>query len=266
MIPGNTSSQGKYSDQPTSVSATAGSTEATVSFTLPAYDGKGVATYVVTASPGGATASGSTSPITVTGLSNGTAYTFTVTTVTGYGVSAVSTASGSVTPVAPPYFPPFFPPSFTPCPPPGSPATLATAQQYCVRSCGGNSGCDGGSCGYSCQDSYSFQYWCQGCGTGPGGYEGGYEPQLINGCCGYTSGGGAGPGGGGENPPPPTPACTSCNGVLASYSDNYECYNGQYCLRRTYNWTAPYGNPDPCVGCPASQTETIECYGSLGIC
>jgi hypothetical protein len=53
---------------------------------------------------------------------------------------------------------------------------------------------------------------------------------------------------------------------LASYSDNYECYNGEYCLRRTYNWTAPYGNPDPCVGCPATQTESVECYGSLGIC
>jgi hypothetical protein len=262
VIPGNTSSQGKYADEPTSVSASPGDGQATVSFTLPEYDGKGVATYVVTASPGGATASGSTSPITVTGLSNGTSYTFTVTTVTGYGVSRGSGNSNAATPVAPPYFPPFFPPNFTPCPPAGSAATLATAQQYCTRSCGSNSGCDGGSCGYTCEGTYSYEYWCQGCP----GYEGGYNQGLREGCCGYTSGGGGGGGGGGGTPPQETPACTSCNGVLSSYSDRYECVGGEYCLVRNYVWTAPYGNPDPCNGCPASQDAVVECYGNLGIC
>ena len=63
VIPGNTSSQGKYSDPPTSVSATAGNAQATVSFTLPTYDGKGVATYVATSSPGGLTGSGSSSQL-----------------------------------------------------------------------------------------------------------------------------------------------------------------------------------------------------------
>jgi len=225
VIPGNTSSQGKYSDPPTSVSATAGSTEATVSFTLPVYDGKGVATYVVTASPGGATASGSTSPITVTGLSNGTAYTFTVTTVTGYGVSAISTASSPVTPVAPPYFPPFFPPSFVPCPPPGTPQG-GTAYTSCTRSCGGNAGCvDGNGCGYTCDGQMSYEYWCQGCP----GYEGGYNGAYRNGCCGYTTpppdggggGGGGGtppppPDGGGGTPPPPAGACDACGGGSGS--------------------------------------------------
>lgn len=116
MIPGNTSSQGKYVDPPTSVSASAGNAQATVTFTLPVYDGKGTATYVATASPGGATASGSSSPLVVTGLSNGTSYTFTVSTISGYGVSAASAASAAVTPTAPaPSFPPTFtPPSFTP--------------------------------------------------------------------------------------------------------------------------------------------------------
>ena len=114
MIPGNTSSQGKFVTEPTSVSASSGNGEATVSFTLPTRVGKGTATYLVTASPGGATASGASSPITITGLSNGTAYTFTVTTVSNYGVTKVSSASSSVTPVAPPFFPPFFPPHFPP--------------------------------------------------------------------------------------------------------------------------------------------------------
>ena len=105
MIPGNTSSQGKFVDAPTSVSASAGNAQATVSFTLPVYDGKDVATYTATSSPSGVTSSSSSSPITVTGLSNGTAYTFTVATVSGYGVSAVSGASSSVSPVSPaPFF------------------------------------------------------------------------------------------------------------------------------------------------------------------
>lgn len=146
VIPGNTSSQGKYVDPPTSVSASAGNAEATVTFTLPVYDGKGTATYVATASPGGATKSGSSSPLVVTGLSNGTSYTFTVSTISGYGVSAASAASAAVTPTAPaPSFPPTFtPPTFTP---------VCTPTQQCINDacsvCGVGSGpC--GSSGFSC--------------------------------------------------------------------------------------------------------------------
>jgi hypothetical protein len=86
---------------PTIGSATAGDTQATVSFTAPASDGGAAITgYTVTASPGGATATGSASPITVIGLTNGTAYTFTVTATNTAGTGDPSSASNSVTPAA----------------------------------------------------------------------------------------------------------------------------------------------------------------------
>jgi hypothetical protein len=57
---------------PRSVSAVAGNGQATVSFLPPLSDGGAtISSYTVTASPGGAHASGSGSPIAVTGLTNG---------------------------------------------------------------------------------------------------------------------------------------------------------------------------------------------------
>ena len=87
---------------PTGVSATAGNGEATVSFVAPVNDGGSPITgYTVISSPGGLTASGTGSPITITGLTNGTAYTFTVKAMNGVGESIASEASSSVTPEAP---------------------------------------------------------------------------------------------------------------------------------------------------------------------
>lgn len=81
--------------------ATAGDKQATVSFTLSSSTGAASASsYTVTATPGGASATGSSSPITVTGLTNGTAYTFTVVASNSGGSSVASTASNSVTPKA----------------------------------------------------------------------------------------------------------------------------------------------------------------------
>ncbi|MBA3041593.1 MAG: fibronectin type III domain-containing protein, partial [Rhizobiaceae bacterium] len=66
--------------QPTIGTASAGEGEASVSFTAPASNGgSSIMGYTVTAAPGGQTGTGSSSPITVAGLTNGTAYTFTVT-------------------------------------------------------------------------------------------------------------------------------------------------------------------------------------------
>jgi hypothetical protein len=54
----------------------------------------------VTSSPGGFQSSGNFSPITISGLTNGTAYTFTVTATSNSGAGHPSLPSVSVTPVA----------------------------------------------------------------------------------------------------------------------------------------------------------------------
>lgn len=80
--------------------ATAGNASATVSFTAAAANGSAVTAYTVTANPGALTASGQASPIIVSGLVNGTSYTFTVTATSGAGTSLSSGASNSVSPNA----------------------------------------------------------------------------------------------------------------------------------------------------------------------
>jgi hypothetical protein len=87
---------------PGAVRATAGNRQAIVRFTAALSNGSGITSYRVTASPGGASATGSSSPITVSGLKNGTRYTFTVTATNGLGTGPASAPSNAVTPKAPP--------------------------------------------------------------------------------------------------------------------------------------------------------------------
>lgn len=88
---------------PTIGTASAGNGQATISFTAPGSDGGAeITSYTATSSPGGITGTGASSPITLTGLTNGTAYTFTVTATNSAGTGAASSASNSVTPTAPP--------------------------------------------------------------------------------------------------------------------------------------------------------------------
>ena len=87
--------------------ATAGVASASVAFVAPSSNGGSAITgYTVTSSPGSFTAMGTTSPINVTGLTNGTAYTFTVVATNAIGNSVASAASSAVTPA----------PAFIPCP------------------------------------------------------------------------------------------------------------------------------------------------------
>ena len=88
---------------PTIGTALGGNAQASVAFTTPASNGGSAITgYTVTSLPGNITASGSSSPIVVTGLTNGTAYTFTVTATNAQGTGVASSPSNSVTPVAVP--------------------------------------------------------------------------------------------------------------------------------------------------------------------
>jgi hypothetical protein len=87
---------------PATCSATPGNGEAKVTFPASTdWGGDAIIGYTVTASPGGATASGIGSPIIVTGLTNNTAYTFTVKARSALGLSTTSSsASNSVTPTS----------------------------------------------------------------------------------------------------------------------------------------------------------------------
>lgn len=87
---------------PTIGTATGGNVSASVAFTAPDnVGGSAITSYTAISSPGGFTGTASSSPITVSGLTNGTAYTFTVFATNSYGPSAYSSSSNSVTPAVP---------------------------------------------------------------------------------------------------------------------------------------------------------------------
>jgi hypothetical protein len=98
-----TTSAATAPNAPTIGAASPGDTQATVTWTAPTNNGGSAITgYTITSTPGNITATaaaGATSG-TVTGLTNGTSYTFTVHATNAIGNSPESAASNSVTPAA----------------------------------------------------------------------------------------------------------------------------------------------------------------------
>jgi len=93
---------GAKPDAPTVGTATVtGTTTATLTFSAPAFDGGvTITSYTATSSPGGVTSTLNQSgggTFNITGLSPGTAYTFSVTATNAIGTSASSGASNSIT-------------------------------------------------------------------------------------------------------------------------------------------------------------------------
>ena len=93
-------------DAPTVGTATAGDASVSVTFTAPADTGGGAITgygavAIKTSDSTTISATGSSSPVTVSGLTNGTAYTAAVWALNIYGPSPYSASTGSFTPSAP---------------------------------------------------------------------------------------------------------------------------------------------------------------------
>ncbi|HET9892252.1 MAG TPA: peptidoglycan DD-metalloendopeptidase family protein, partial [Mycobacterium sp.] len=87
---------------PTNVQAIAGNASVTVSWAPPSFNGgSGISSYTITSSPGGisVSASGNATSAVLTGLSNGTMYTFSVTAQNNVGAT-LSQASNPVVPSA----------------------------------------------------------------------------------------------------------------------------------------------------------------------
>ena len=88
---------------PTDVTAVAGNASASVSWTAPADNGgAAITSYAVTSSPAGGSCAVTDVTANCTGLTNGTAYTFTVVATNSAGNSPASAASATVTPATTP--------------------------------------------------------------------------------------------------------------------------------------------------------------------
>lgn len=230
-------------DQPTTPgtpTAVGGDTTATVTFSASSYLGKtGTVVYTAISSPQGLTRTG-VSPIDFTGLTNGTAYTFTVTATTDYGVvSAPSAASNSVTPAAPAPPPPPPPPAPGPPPPPPDPCAGCPASGQLL-----GTGCSGTT----------------------------LIGLYTNGCCGTTTSTieNNSPSCGFVPPPPPVPNCTDCVYTVTGQSQYLcGCFEVPSGLRQRYGIITTYSTtclPDPCTGCSCPSSSDSGCIYNFANC
>lgn len=83
---------------PTEVTASAGDSSAVISWLAPADNGSAITSYVVTSSPGGLVCNSTTTVCTLSGLTNGVSYTFSVVAKNAVGSSIASAASNAITP------------------------------------------------------------------------------------------------------------------------------------------------------------------------
>ena len=90
---------------PSITGVTRGNGQATITFTAPGNTGGSAITYYTITSSGGQTVTGTSSPLIITGLTNGTSYTFTITATNDVGTSTSSAQSSAVTPAAAPNAP-----------------------------------------------------------------------------------------------------------------------------------------------------------------
>ena len=96
---GNSTPPPNVPTAPSAVTAVAGNGQATITFSAPNNNGGAeINGYTVVSSPGNYSSTGLKSPIVITGLSNGTSYTFTVTATNSAGIGSVSSSSNPVTP------------------------------------------------------------------------------------------------------------------------------------------------------------------------
>lgn len=141
-------------DAPTIGTATSGDASASVAFTAPNIVGGGAITgYTAISSPGGFTGTGTSSPVTVSGLTNGTSYTFTVIATNAYGPSLASAASNSIIPALVFQVAYTTPGTYSFIAPSGlNPATVSVV---CVGGGGGTNFSGGGGGGLGYVNSYS---------------------------------------------------------------------------------------------------------------
>ena len=258
---GTTASQGIEPSIPTVGAAVAGNGQAVVAFTPSVFPGKAQnVTYRAIATPGNisGTCVAPCASITVTGLSNGTSYSFVIRAESPNGVTSKSSSvSNSVTPFAPPPAPvspvvaPVSPAPVSPAPVSPAPVSPAPVSPPCVPYPSSWSNCSNpntdisqsvlnlpcGTCGSNCQGvccngqsnatSVNFIYYYDSCGTAIG-------------CCltGYNC-----------------PACVNC-----SYFTNCGSYGGAYSDSgvRTWESAAPHG---VCVGCSELEMKHITAPG-----